>query len=133
MNLSRYIGIPYVDNGRSEAGCDCYGLVKLVFENEVGIELASHSNGYDGREDHDAISDLVHLETKTWIEVDEPRMFDVVLLRSAYESGEGYHVGVAVCPDRMLHTTLNKSACIEKFTSYLWRNKVVGFFRHADL
>lgn len=37
--LNDYIGIPYEFAGRDMTGLDCYGLVKLVYHNEYGLEL----------------------------------------------------------------------------------------------
>lgn len=34
-----YVGIPYRANGRDRAGCDCWGLIVLVFREQRGVTL----------------------------------------------------------------------------------------------
>ena len=41
--LDWYLGIPWVLDGQSLAGCDCWGLVKLVYRTELGLDLVHPS------------------------------------------------------------------------------------------
>lgn len=41
--VERYLGIPWVLNGESPAGCDCWGLVRLAYREELGVDLVHPS------------------------------------------------------------------------------------------
>lgn len=34
-----YVGVPYAGNGRDRRGCDCWGLMVMVFREQRGIDL----------------------------------------------------------------------------------------------
>ena len=40
--MKKYIGIPYKINGYSFSGVNCYGLIWLIYKNELGIELGKY-------------------------------------------------------------------------------------------
>jgi cell wall-associated NlpC family hydrolase len=37
--INDYVGVPYVENGRSRAGWDCWGLVIAIYRERLGIAL----------------------------------------------------------------------------------------------
>lgn len=39
MDVSRYMSIPYRKSGRGRDGADCYGFVRIVIREELGIDL----------------------------------------------------------------------------------------------
>ena len=41
-----YVGLPWADLGRDRTGCDCWGLARLVYAEQLGIALPSYSDAY---------------------------------------------------------------------------------------
>ena len=62
----RYIGLPFEDHGRSRAGLDCWGLVRLVLSEQFGIALPSFAAEYRRTTDTGKISDLILREVPAW-------------------------------------------------------------------
>ena len=118
-----YTGIPYLVRGDTFDGCDCWGLVRIVYR-DLGIELPSYAD-YAGE-----IGGLVDglVADDIWHEVDEPAPLDVVLLRADWTD---YHIGLIIGPGMMLHTVDLKNSCIENYNRPYWRPRLRGFFRYA--
>jgi hypothetical protein len=125
-----YIGIPYLSGGRDRAGSDCWGLVRLVYREQYGIDLPSY-----GEIDYDAANiaqtaGLIADHRDQWQDVQDPCAGDVVLLRI-----EGYpaHVGVMIDATRMLHVHRDGlTSCIERLDGGSWRHRIEGYYRHAE-
>lgn len=43
--INDYVGVPYLVNGRATTGWDCWGLVKAVYHDQLGIELPDWRRG----------------------------------------------------------------------------------------
>lgn len=123
MWANKYIGIPYKDGGRDLDGVDCWGLVRLIYNNEYNINLPSFSNEYVIT-DHDRVNELFAQYREGWIVEENPKEGDVVLLRLL---GNESHVGVLVNDKQFLHVTRKTLAAIENLDSIRWKNRIVSF------
>jgi probable lipoprotein NlpC len=118
-----YIGIPFADHGRDESGCDCWGLARLVYRREQGIELPSYTDVYDSVKDGVGLSGNWEAVKHAWRKIETPIEFAIPLFR--FHSGL-LHVGVMIDAERMLHVEAGKMACVEKVAP--WRNLLQGYY-----
>ncbi|HWO99207.1 MAG TPA: NlpC/P60 family protein [Methylococcus sp.] len=106
----RYIGIPFRDGGRDRSACDCWGLVRLIYRDELGIDLPD-GTGYAHVRDGEGISRICDSLLLDWYPiVGKPRPFDVPLFRLAKGCA---HVGVMIDGVRMVHAAQGKDSCVE--------------------
>ena len=122
--VAKYIGIRFVDHGRSEAGVDCWGLVRLVYHNERGIWLPTFVDSYTDTSSGAEIRSLLDANLRRpWEEVTaaEAEEFDLVLF--ALPGGE-WHLGLVVEPRRgiMLHAQRPQDTVTERYREPRWRN-----------
>ena len=127
MNYDKYIGLPYLDNGRTESGLDCWGLARLFYSNEYGIELPSYSEEYTGGTDP-YISQAVNLYKDNWEEITTPNVGDLCLFNIF---GEPMHVGVYLGDNKFLHCRIGSDSVIESLNNVKWKNRFVGFYVYA--
>lgn len=132
MNLDRYVGLPFKDLGRDRSGCDCYGLLRLVYA-DAGVVLPSYADDYRTAKDDAANAALIASLAEPWVEVAEAqtRALDAVLLKS---SGHECHIGVVVRRGLVLHTGLHMGfSRIEPYNSIRLRKRVGRFLRHEAM
>lgn len=110
----KYLGIPYLQGGRTTEGCDCWGLVVIVYDEELGIALPK----FDDRD--------LRFESN-FGRVETPAEFDVVLLARAHR----LHTGIILnASGDIFHTTENSQAVIARASAfstetpefYRWKN-----------
>lgn len=124
---NQYIGIPFVDGGAGPSGCDCWGLVRLIYRQEFGIDLPGVV--YETMPEAKSIQAALELTRDAfWEPVDMPRAGDVLSLRVA---GHESHVGIVTTPGHMLHMPEHEDSVIEPYTSRRWKERVIGIYRYA--
>lgn len=129
---AKYVGLPFVDHGRSFIGVDCWGLVQLVMKTEQGIDLPSY--GETSALDLQAVAKIVARESsiEPWVTVlpQSIRTFDVVVM---YRRRDPVHVGIMVSGSELLHIEEKINAVMVPLAhhSICFRNP--HFFRHRDL
>jgi len=129
-----YRRIPYLDKGNTRAGCGCWGLVRLIYAEQLGLDLPAF-DGRFGRADRVALAEALGLRDATWVEVaglpapdHRPRIFDLALFAPAGL----FHVGVVSNPrrKRFLHILSGASSAEECWSDLVWSRRFCGFWRH---
>ena len=121
MNLlpwtRRYIGVPYAKKGRSMDGADCWGLVRIVLDEQFGIAVPSYSDLYDGSEDVKAWSKAIINNQHTFFEkvsFSLDRFCEtgavVLLHRRMVPLHVGYFIGTEYGRHFILHTTKERGS-----------------------
>lgn len=121
--ITKYIGIPYKFNGRTEEGLDCYGLVYLVLK-EVFNTSIPRLGELDGT-DVKVLFDLYRPSIPATL-VHQPKDGDIVLL---YTRSIPKHIGVYY-NQGVVHATEHRGVVYEKIHSpFLRRFTNTEFYR----
>lgn len=124
---AQYVGIPWKPQGRDHGGVDCWGLLRLVYREQFGIDLPSFTEDYSTDYEKAEIAALIAGNLKpAWQEIasGQEREGDAILLRV----GGRMHVGIVVERGRMLHSHKSGAVC-QAYGYGVWRGKAVGFYR----
>jgi hypothetical protein len=127
MDYNKYIGLPYKDNGRDVHGVDCWGLARLFYKQELGIELPDYSELYTGSHDPQ-VSQAIDAHKDTWELVIEGAPGDLCLF-NIY--GEPAHVGVYLGSRKFLHAREGSDSVVESLDSTQWSKRFVGFYKYT--
>jgi len=130
-----YIGIPYAPQGSTIASADCWGLVRLVYRECLGLALPSYAEAYVTAEETAEIAALIAgaRDVGPWAPV-EPGLegvYDVALFRGA--SRLASHVGIVTTPGTVLHQMLGGRSALTSYREGHWKHRLIGFQRHAAL
>jgi cell wall-associated NlpC family hydrolase len=135
MNIHLYQSIPYVDGGRTLAGCDCWGLVRLVLNTDFNV-LYLPSFGRVSAGQYDAMDTAFKDGVEDFKQVQEPQAGDVACCFN--QSGKMAHVAVVIHGDRgltALETTSKYGVRTMQLAAFvkLYHNPVkpVEFYRYA--
>ena len=132
--LQKYLGIPFCDHGRGILGCDCWGLVHLVYREELGIILPDLGDLYGNAYARPEVDATVNSATaESWnvdVTTKERRPFDVLtFLRGGIET----HVGLWVADNTMLHVMDGMCAAFERYDTAKWSRRFSRALRHVAM
>lgn len=123
-----YVGVPFLSHGRDREGWDCWGLLRVFYEEQFGIRLPSYDESYqDALTDESNIQRVFQREREQWVPIEAPEIGDAIWMRIV---GHEMHVGVWCGPDRMLHTIDGIGSHIQRLDSPSWRKRILSFYRH---
>jgi cell wall-associated NlpC family hydrolase len=126
--VKNYIGLPFLSNGRTRAGCDCYGLCRLVLETEYGIKLPELSSDYENalniRETSRLFEKNVPVLAAERLEGPEEKAVAVIT-----ERGRPCHLGIYAGDGYILHTTVKTGSVCQRAGSPDLRGRIEGYYR----
>jgi cell wall-associated NlpC family hydrolase len=138
--LDFYMTLPFKPKGRDAAtGVDCWGLVRLFYQRELGISLES----FEGTSvtNLSLISDLVRKHRDTWERVAEPQINDVVLMKARTADGSykrvlSSHLGVVIRMSQstlgILHSEHGIGTHVDALSSLRISHRILEYRRYRD-
>ncbi len=125
-----YVGLPFKSCGRGPDGYDCWGLARLFYSIEYGIDLPSYVDEYSASNKKTETSRTIEAHWDEWSRISQgqEKCGDIIVLRL---SGFPTHIGVVIRKGIMLHILEGTNAVIESYRGALWKNRIIGIFRHS--
>jgi cell wall-associated NlpC family hydrolase len=126
VNIAAYIGLPYAPKGRGSEGVDCWGLVQLFYQRELGIAVPSYVEEYVSPDDRLTVSQAILANIGKWeaaltLEPGDMLLFSIL--------GLPLHTGVYIGDNDFLHAFRNTNSCIERLNSITWGRRLIGAYR----
>ena len=126
---NKYIGIPFADNSSDIAGSDCWGLVKMVYREQLGIDLPGPLG--ISADDRDRSAAAIRAQAEAlWERTNNPQPGDVALFRVA---GYDSHVGLAAAPGMILHVRQGRDSVIEPLCARTFGTSFRGYWHYAGM
>lgn len=128
---NHYIGLPYVEFGRTRDGCDCWGLACIIYREELNITLPDYL-GYGSADEHGEIAALIAgAETSPlWVPVSGDALaFDIAVFRRGRFST---HLGIVIRHGLMIHMVGDDQAKVQGYTDGPYKHRLSGHYRHAS-
>ena len=132
-NFSKYINIKYVHQGESLSGCDCYGLIKLIFKTEKGINLPDYEYSSEWyQEGKNYITENVE-KLSHWLKVRYPeKPFDVIFFYQTPARIIVNHIGLYIDDDKFIHISELYKSRIDRLTPH-WVNRIYHTIRYQKV
>ena len=124
----KYVGIPFVSGGRDTSGCDCYGLVRLILQEEYGMSLpvlnGDYTNALSVEETKLLFCENIPLLCGECIK--EPEEKSVALMNMC---GRLCHVGLYAGDGYIIHSRHKVGVVCERLSSPQLAGRVEGWYR----
>lgn len=132
--FASYVGLPFQSKGRDRSGLDCWGLVRLVYTEQLKVDLPSYGeiSAFDlvrvSREIGSALSSSGWLECK-------PKKFACAVMTAGQDDRRlhraPFHVGIYVDDTRILHVEPATDAAVVRATHPSISRRILGCYEYA--
>lgn len=126
------VGIPFVSEGRSLEGADCWGIVTLYYRLILGKTI--HSYRIEAF-DFPRISETMtsEIQTPKWEILENPEPHCIALMKLGYCSAALNHAGVILPSGRLLQSYESTGSIIVDPASPLWARVIKHYIRPRGL
>lgn len=124
---NKYTGIPFENMGSAMSGCDCWGLVRLVYKQEFGRDLPGPVMDVSGP--RAKIEAAIHCQRDAlWERTTNPQPGDVALFRVG---GHESHVGLVTVPGMILHVRQGQDSVVVPLGGKHFGETLRGYYRYV--
>lgn len=128
MIINDFIGIPFVNKGRSAHGADCYGIVELYYKHILNIEIEEiRADANNAKQCFVKYLDQI---SRNWVKVENPTKHSVVVMSTHPQHPDMItHFGVMIDDKRMLHTFKETQCHIMDINNPLIKTQIRGYYQ----
>jgi cell wall-associated NlpC family hydrolase len=126
-----YVGIPFVSNGRTKEGADCYGLVRLVRNEQFGGNMPLLSGDYKDANNFAETGRVMKAQQPLLAgqPVGTPEVGDVCVLKF---HGMPVHAGIYAGGGYALHTLTQTGSILQRVSDPQFSTRIEGWYRVTD-
>ena len=136
---NKYKDFPYLHLGNNaETGIDCFNLCKLVYLNELDIDIPYSTSDYCNIVDedwynktHERLFEINANKETGWIKVKEPKLYDIITM-SLGATNVTNHCALYVDRNKILQTMIKHTSWIAPYGNY-YKQYTTGIYRWKDL
>lgn len=121
------VGVPFADGGRGPHAYDCWGLVRRIYAEQLGVELPAY--GEISAKDLARIARAMDGGKDDGWQECGPEPMAVVLMRSGRGGRRVVHVGVMVDSFKMIHVEEAAATAVVPITHFSVAGRIAGFRR----
>lgn len=128
IDMSVWVGIPYVAKGRSRAsGMDCWGICRAFAWEVLHMDLPEYFYDESQILEHACAHIGREVRMPRWQPVvHAKRRGDILIFRiKGYET----HCGIYVGSGDFLHSLAGRESCVESLTHANWEHRCTGAYR----
>jgi cell wall-associated NlpC family hydrolase len=125
---SKYVGVPYLDKGRTPDGWDCYGLYVFLLNEIFGLKVNPYNEIYTTADADLEVIAAIATQKRHWqrIELQDAQEGDGIVFNLA---GHPLHCGYIIERGVMLHALKGRNTCIERYDTSGWNRRIEGIYR----
>lgn len=124
IDYGKYLGIPYKKSYEpSFDGCDCYGMVKLIYKTEFDIDLPTYVIDLN---DQKLISEKIEECKPLYVKLNQPMpncILGLVLINKYTD-----HTGIFMESDKFLHTNSKNGIHVNRINNPWWKRHISGYY-----
>jgi len=128
--MDKFVGIPFVDRGRTFDGCDCWGLICILYYEIYNIILPDYPISSN---DTDSVSKEMGNGVKSgrWVSAKTPyQMGDIVAMAMSPKHLTSInHVGFCLDGNTFVHSIQNQRSAICRLDDIYWKHRIKGAYK----
>ena len=125
--MDKFIGIPFVSQGRTFRGCDCYGLVKLYYKEVLNIEIPE--TVITAEQPRRTFANYLNEISKNWTLTVPSKNAVVAMAVNAEHPTLITHFAVMIDDKRFIDTRENMSSYLTSIDDEKIKNQIKGFYK----
>jgi len=133
MNFKEYVNLSYKNLGRDKVGCDCYGMIYLIYKEKLGIELPDFTELLYDKDWYQTENHILENIWDDWEEVILPyKIYDALLFYSYELKTIVNHIGILIGEDKFLHISSKYSSKVDRLNDY-WKSRLYKALRYKRM